>query len=195
VPDVLESTRLTRGTNGGNGGGEVNVRKAITVNLPPDEVYAFWRDFQNFPRFMAHVESVESLGETRSHWRAKGPAGRSVEWDAEVEDERPDELIAWRSLDGADVKNSGAVRFKRAPGDRGTEVEVELRYSPRGGQLGVTLAKLLGEEPATQLSDDLRRFKQVIETGEVVRSDSTPEGHSVRRHLKQRPAQPIGGRA
>lgn len=91
--------------------------------------------------------------------------------------------------------NSGSVRFKPAPGGRGTELVVELRYEPPAGQLGVTLAKLFGEEPATQLSDDLRRFKQVIETGDVVRSDATPEGHAVRQHLKQRPAQPIGDRA
>jgi uncharacterized membrane protein len=194
APDIIEATRLSR-EDGSSAGGKVHVRKGITVNLPPDDVYGFWRDFQNFPRFMAHLEAVESTGETRSHWRAKAPAGRTVEWDAEVVDERPDELIAWRSLEGADVENSGSVQFRPAPGGRGTEVTVDLRYSPPAGQLGVTLAKLLGEEPATQLSDDLRRFKQVIETGEVVRSDSTPEGHSVRQHLKQRPAQPIGGRA
>jgi len=144
---------------------------------------------------MQHLESVETTGDTRSHWRAKAPAGRTVEWDAEVIEERPDELIMWRSLEGADVMNSGSVQFKQAASNRGTEVVVELRYQPPAGGLGVTLAKLFGEEPATQMSDDLRRFKQVIETGDVVRSDGTPEGHSVRRHLKQRPAQPIGGRA
>jgi uncharacterized membrane protein len=194
VPDVIESTRLSR-SNGNGDGAPARVRKAVTINKPAQEVYAFWRDFENFPRFMAHVEAVRVTGDTLSHWVAKAPAGRTVEWDAEIVEERPGELIAWRSLPGADVDNSGSVRITPAPGNRGTEVEVELRYSPPGGALGAGFAKLVGEEPATQMADDLRRLKQVIETGELVRSDATPRGHALARHLKQRPAQPLSEKA
>lgn len=190
VADVVESVRVNR--RDGASRGPTKVKKAITVNKPADEVYAFWRDLENLPRFMTHLESVEAASETRSRWRAKAPLGRSVEWEAEVVEERPDELIAWRSLPGADVENSGSVRFAEAPGGRGTEVVVELEWSPPLGGVGETLGKLLGEEPATQLGDDLRRFKQVIETGEIARSEGSPEGHALPQHLKQRPAQPVG---
>ena len=188
VPDVGEAIRLDRDRAGG---GETKVRKAITVNRPAHEVYAFWRDLETLPRFMTHLESVESLDESRSRWRAKAPLGRSVEWEAEVVEERPDELIAWRSLPDADVANAGTVRFREAPGGRGTEVVVELEWSPPGGPLGATVGKLLGEEPATQLADDLRRFKQVLETGEIARSDASPHGHALKQQLRQRPAQPL----
>jgi uncharacterized membrane protein len=167
----------------------LDVKKVITVNKPPDEVYGFWRNFENFPRFMTHVDSVENREDDKSHWVVKAPTG-TVEWNAEIAEERTGELIAWRSLPGSSVTNRGSVRFKQAPGGRGTEVEVELRYEPPAGTLGVTIAKLMGEEPATQLSDDLRRFKQVIETGEVVRSEGSLGGHSLFDHLKQRAAQP-----
>jgi uncharacterized membrane protein len=191
LPDLLESTRLSRlSGDTARPEGPARVRKAITVNRDRDEVYGFWRDFANLPRFMAHLEEVRVTGETRSHWVAKAPLGRRVEWDAEIVDERPGELIAWRSLPGATVENEGVVRFQDAPGGRGTEIVVELEYRPPAGTLGATVAKLLGEDPATQLSDDLRRLKQVLETGEVVVSDATLEGHSVAGHLKQRPAQP-----
>lgn len=166
----------------------VHVRKSITVKRPPEEVYRFWHDFQNLPRFMSHLESVQVTGEGRSHWKAKAPAGTTVEWDAEVIDDRPNELIAWRSLEGADVDNTGSVRFEPAPGGRGTEIHVELRYDAPGGRVGAAIAKLFGEEPAQQVQDDLRAFKQVMETGEVVRSDG-----SLRGRLKQRPARPVEG--
>jgi uncharacterized membrane protein len=191
VPDVVESVRLGRAQ-----GGPQQVTKAITVSKPPHEVYAFWRDLENLPRFMTHLESVQTTDETRSHWKAKAPAGASVEWDAEIVEERPDELIAWRSLPGASVENSGVVRFAPAPGGRGTEVRVELDYSPPGGALGATAAKLFGEEPEVQLQDDLRRFKQVLETGEVARSEGSPRGESFAQHLLQRAAKPrdlVGG--
>jgi uncharacterized membrane protein len=195
VPDLIESARLSRLNGETPDRTEVSVTKAITVRRPPPEVYAFWRDFEVLPRFMEHLESVEIAGDRRSHWRARGPAGRPIEWDAEIVDDRPAELIAWRSLPGADVPNSGAVRFVEAPGDQGTEVTVELRYAPPAGDLGLALAKLAGEEPGIQLADDLRRFKQIMETGDIVRSDATPRGHSILEHLTQRPAQPIGGGA
>jgi uncharacterized membrane protein len=122
---------------------------------------------------MTHLQSVQLTGEKRSHWVAKAPAGTAVEWDAEVTHDQPHALIAWRSLAGADVANSGSVRFERAPGSRGTIVRVELYYNPPGGVLGAMVAKLFGEEPAQQLQDDLRRFKQIMEIGEVVQSDAS----------------------
>ncbi len=152
--------------------GGVHVTRALTINRPRDEVYRFWRDFQNLPRFMEHLESVSVLGPTRSHWKAKAPAGASVEWDAEIVDDQPGELIAWRSLPEGDVPNLGSVRFLDAPGG-GTELRVELRYDPPGGKLGSLIAKLFGEEPGLTLASDLRRLKQVIELGEVVLSDAT----------------------
>jgi uncharacterized membrane protein len=166
-----------------------HVVKAVTVRRAPEEVYGFWRDFTNLPRFMAHLESVEPTGEGRSRWRATAPAGRTLEWDAEVVEDRPGELIAWRSL-GGQVENSGAVRFSPAPGGRGTEVRVELDYAPPGGTAGMALARLFGEEPRQQVSDDLRRLKQVLEAGEVARSEGNPDGSLTRRLAKQRPAQP-----
>ena len=164
----------------------MHVKKAITVNRPPEEVYTFWHDFRNLPRFMKHLEDVQMTDNGRSHWKAKAPAGTTVEWDAVVVDDRPNELIAWRSLDGADVDNSGSVRFAPAPGGRGTEVRVELQYNPPGGALGATIAKLFGEEPEQQVQSDLRRFKQVLETGEVVYSEATVHG-------RPHPARPAEG--
>jgi uncharacterized membrane protein len=151
----------------------IHVRKSVTVNRPASEVYEFWRDFENLPRFMKHLESVRDTGEGRSHWKAKAPAGRTVEWDAVITEDRPDELLAWRSLPGADVENAGTIRFRPAPGDRGTEVHVELRYDPPGGQIAAIFAKLFRQEPGQQVLDDLRRFKQVLETGEVIVSDAS----------------------
>ena len=153
----------------------IHVTRSITVNRPAAEVYAFWRDFAQLPRFMRHLESVQVTGERRSHWTAKAPAGMTVEWDAELVEDRPDELIAWRSLEGADVDNAGSVRFRPAPGDRGTEVAVELRYDPPGGVVTEKLAKLFREEPEQQVRDDLAAFKQVMETGEVLLSDATAQ--------------------
>jgi uncharacterized membrane protein len=193
VPDVLEGTRLSFVARNGTepDSDAIEVTKAVTVQRTAEDVYRFWRDLENLPGFMEHLESVEVSDGNRSHWVAKGPAGRSIEWDAEIVEERPGERLSWRSLPGTRVQNEGSVDFKTAPGGRGTEVAVHLRYSPPGGTLGAAVAKLLGEEPATQLVDDLRRFKQVIETGEIARSDSSPGGHSLRRHLRQRPAQPV----
>jgi uncharacterized membrane protein len=169
----------------------LHVRAAVTVNKPAGEVYSFWRDLELLPLFMNHLESVRTTGERTSHWVAKAPAGRAVEWDARIVDDRPNELIAWRSVEGGDVPNDGTVRFAPAPGGRGTEVRVELRYDLPGGKLAATVAKLFGEEPAQQVRDDLRRFKQVLETGEVVRSEGSPEGTRAFRQLTQKPAQPV----
>jgi hypothetical protein len=142
------------------------------------------------PSFMAHLESVEWTGEGRTRWTATAPLGTTVTWDAELTEDVHGERIAWRSLPGADVDNSGSVRFEPAPAGRGTEVRVHLRYALPGGRLGATVARLLGEDPHQQVEDDLRRAKQVLETGEVVRSDGSPEGSVARHHLLQSSAAP-----
>jgi uncharacterized membrane protein len=151
----------------------IYVTRSITVSHPVSEVYSFWHNFENLPRFMDHLESVRTLDERRSHWKARAPAGMTVEWDAEIIEDRPNELIAWRAVENADVPNAGTVRFNPAPGNRGTEITVELRYEPLAGKLGAVVAKLFGEEPGQQIDGDLRRFKQVLETGEVVHSDAS----------------------
>jgi uncharacterized membrane protein len=153
--------------------GLIRVHRAITVGRPVEEVYGFWRDFENLPRFMKHLESVTVTGENRSHWVAHAPAGQSVEWDAEMIEDRPNELIAWRSLHGSDVFNVGSVYFQPAPAGRGTEVRVEIFYHPPFGKLASKIAMLWRQEPRQQIADDLRRFKQVLEIGEVVLSDAT----------------------
>ena len=149
----------------------VRVERTETINRSIDEVYQFWRNFENLPRFMRHLESVEVIGERRSRWRAKGPAGLTVEWEAETLQDRENEWIAWRSVEGSQVENSGSVRFARAPGARGTEIRVQLLYVPPAGAIGRGIAWLFGEEPAQQIREDLHRFKQLMETGEIPLSD------------------------
>ena len=166
----------------------IQVRRSVTLNRSREDVYAFWRDFENLPRFMQHLEHVEVTGDRTSHWVAKGPAGKQVEWDAEIVQDTPNEAISWSAVKNAEVPNSGSVRFRTAPADRGTIVQVELQYDPPAGAAGAAFAKLFGEEPSQQIRDDLRRFKQVMETGEVVRSDGSLEGAG-QGALKQRPAQ------
>lgn len=170
--DVFEAMQLS-GNKRGAGGRDMQVTKVITVNRPPEEVYGFWQNFENFPRFMSHLESVQTNGNGRSHWKATGPAGTTVEWDAELVEDRPNELLAWRSVAGAEVENAGAVRFTPAPGGRGTEVRVDLEYSPPAGVFGAAVAKLFGQAPEQQMDTDLRAFKQVMELGEVVHSDAS----------------------
>jgi uncharacterized membrane protein len=169
-------------------------RSSITVNAPPDTVYAAWRDFEGLPTFMYHLESVTDTGDGRSHWVAKGPAGTTVEWDAEIVDDVPGQRIAWRSVEGASVKNAGTVRFRPASADQGTEVYVELSYTPPAGALGAVVAKVFGEEPGQQVADDVRRFKQIVETGEVVRSDGSPLGSRTQNQVHQRDAHPPAAR-
>ncbi|CAN5752997.1 hypothetical protein BH18ACI5_BH18ACI5_03940 [soil metagenome] len=166
----------------------LHVTKAVTINRSRDAIYHFWRDFANLSQFMIHVQSVESRGDRRSHWVVSAPGGQTVEWDAEIVEDRPGELISWRSIEGSDIRHEGSVRFEDAPGDRGTEVHVDFRYDAPAGQVGATIAKLFGEEPTQQVRDDLRRLKQVMETGEVVLSDGSLEGAG-QGLLKQRAAQ------
>jgi uncharacterized membrane protein len=156
----------------------IRVKKSITVSRRPEEVYKFWRELQNLPRFMYHIESIKITDEKRSHWVAKAPAGMKVEWDAEIVEDQPNDVIAWRSLPGSDVENSGSVRFEQAPAARGTVMRVEMQYRPPAGAAGAAVAKLFGEEPEQQVQEDLRRFKQVIEAGEVLTTQGQPAGRA-----------------
>ncbi|MFJ9732662.1 SRPBCC family protein [Streptomyces sp. NPDC101171] len=162
-----------------------------TVTRSPDEVYALWKDLKRLPDFMAHLDEVRVTGPRTSHWRAGAPFGKTVEWDAETTQDDPGRLIAWRSVEGADIDNSGEVRFVPAPGDRGTEIRVLLRYDLPGGPVGKAAARYFGEEPHQQLDDDLRRFKQIVEIGEVVRSEGAPGGKQARGEFPQHPARPL----
>jgi uncharacterized membrane protein len=171
--------------------GTRRIRRAITVRTSRQQAYDLWRDFGNLPRFMRHLEDVQVRDSRRSHWRAKAPAGQTVAWDAEIIEDRPGEEIAWRSVEGSQIMNRGRVRFVDAPGDRGTEVHVELEYEPPFGPLGAIVAQLFGEEPAQQAADDLRRFKQILETGRVAWSEATVEDRRVRQRPAQPPAEPV----
>ena len=152
----------------------IKVERAVTIALPAADLYRFWRNFENLPRIMNHLESVTVLDATRSHWKVKAPAGTTVEWEAVVHHEIPNELIAWKSVDEATVPNAGSVHFREAPGGRGTEVKVVLEYQPPAGKVGRLVAKLFGEEPDRQVRDDLRRFKAVMESGEAPTTDGQP---------------------
>lgn len=157
----------------------VHVKQSYTIRRSPYELYQFWRNFENLPQFMSHLESVRVLDERRSHWVAKAPrlAGGQVEWDAEIINDEPASVIAWRSLDGADVPNTGSVRFVPAAADQGTEVHVTIEYLPPAGQVGRLLAKLFGEEPQQQIREDLRKFKQLMEAGEIATIQGQPRGN------------------
>ena len=154
----------------------VHVEEVVTINAPADQLYRFWRKFEHLPRFMDHLVSVRQIDERRSHWVAKAPGRRTVEWDAEIINETPGELIGWRTLDGSDVVSAGSVHFKPAFGGRGTEVHVRLQYDPPAGRIGATVAWLLGHDPSQVIREDLRRFKQLIETGEVPTTKGQPRG-------------------
>ncbi|XGV98549.1 MAG: SRPBCC family protein [Leptolyngbya sp. BL-A-14] len=152
----------------------IRVEKTVSINRSVEDLYAYWHNFEQLPTFMKHIQSITVIDPRRSHWVAKAPMGQSIEWDADIIDDRPNELIAWASVEGADVDHSGFVRFKSAPADRGTEVKVVIEYNPPGGVLGAALAKLFGEEPEQQIGDELNRFKQLMEAGEI----ATTEGQS-----------------
>lgn len=154
----------------------IRVDRAITIDKPRPEVYQYFRNFQNLPRFMRHVKAVRELDGNRTHWVIQAPAGKQVEWDAVIHNEVPNERIAWRTLPGGDVQSAGAVLFRDAPGARGTEVQVELQYNPPAGVIGAVLAQLWGEEPGVQIDDDLHRFKQIMELGEIVTTEGQPSG-------------------
>jgi uncharacterized membrane protein len=153
----------------------IRVEKTVTIqNKSPEELYTFWRNFENLPTFMKNLQSVQIVNQTRSHWMAKSPIGNSIEWDAEMLIDRPNELITWASAPGADVANSGSVRFTPAYPGRGTEVKLVLEYSPPGGGITDAIAKIFNESPEQQIVEDLRHFKMLMETGEI----ATTEGQS-----------------
>jgi uncharacterized membrane protein len=165
---VTEATGMDKG---------IRVEKTVTIqNKSPEELYRFWHNFENLPTFMKHLKSVTVISDTRSHWIANAPMGGSVEWDAEIITDQENQLITWASIEGADIDNSGFVRFQPAPEGRGTEMKVVIEYSPLGGALTAAIAKVFGEEPEQQIGDDLRRFKMLMEAGEIATTESQSSG-------------------
>lgn len=158
--------------------GDTLVSDAVTVGKPADDLYAIWRDLAGLPRLMTHLERVEVLDERRSRWTVKAPAGASVSWDAELTADEPGRRIAWQSLPGATIENSGEVVFRPAPGDRGTEVVVRLAYKAPGGTTGAVLARIAGQEPSQQLRDDLMRFKREQELGFAPTTEGQTSGRA-----------------
>jgi uncharacterized membrane protein len=152
-----------------SGGADTLLARAVTINRPRDELFAYWRDLPKLATFMENVVSITAVDATRSHWTVRAPGGRTVEWDATITDEAEGEYIAWASDEGADVPNSGRVDFRDA-GDRGTVVTATILYDPPGGTIGRIVAKMFQREPAIQARRDLRRFKQLMETGEIATS-------------------------
>lgn len=168
-----DSTAEQTAVSAGHG---TRVDHALTVNKPVAEVYRFWRDLENLPRFMTHLLDVDTTTDGRSHWVAKGPMGMKVEWDAEIVTDKPNQAIGWKSLDGADVDTAGSVHFTELPHGRGTEVRVQLKYDPPAGKLGTAVARLFGMSPEAQIKADMRRFKQLMEAGELPTTDGQPHG-------------------
>lgn len=167
---VEEATGMEKG---------LRVEKTVAImNKSPQELYQFWRNLENLPSFMKHLRSVKTINHTRSHWVASAPLDQTVEWDAEIVQEQENHLIAWASVEGADVENSGFVRFQPATGGRGTEVKVVIEYMPPAGALGATIAKLFGEGAEQQIGDELRRFKMLMETGEIATTDGQSSGRA-----------------
>jgi uncharacterized membrane protein len=161
-----------------NGHEGIKVERTVTINRPKEELYRMWRDFENLPRFMEHLESVQvdPSDRERSHWVAKAPMGQKIEWDSEVIEDRENEALVWKSLPGSSVESMGRVEFMDAPGGRGTKVHVSMEYNPPAGSLGAAFAKLFGEEPDQQINEDLRHFKQLMESGEVATVQGQPTG-------------------
>jgi uncharacterized membrane protein len=156
-------------------GGErgVHVRESVRLELPLAEVYRFWRRLEHLPRFTTHLERVTETSDGRSHWVAAGPAGLTVEWDAEIINEVENQVLGWRSLAGSNVVTAGSVNFDAVRGGRSTQVSVHLQYAPPAGTLGSAVASLFGREPSQTIREDLRHFKQLLEAGEMPRSTAT----------------------
>jgi uncharacterized membrane protein len=154
---------------------KIHVQKSVTINKSQSDLFQFWRNFENLPQFMNHLEAVKVTDDKRSHWKAKAPLGFSVEWDAEATGEVENERISWHSAEGSDIPNSGVVEFLPTA-NRGTEVRITLTYEPPAGQMGALVAKLFGEEPGQQVAEDLRRFKSLMETGLIMKVDGQTSG-------------------
>lgn len=172
----LTSSKAGRAVPGVSGRTDIYLERSIAVSKSPEECYRFWRSFENLPRFMHSLESVRQLDERRSRWVAKGPLATRLEWTSEITADRPGEELAWRTLDDSGAANAGSVKFESAPAGRGTIVRVSLHYSPLGGALGAGLVRLLGHDPQSRIREDLRRFKQVLETGEIPTTRGQPTG-------------------
>jgi uncharacterized membrane protein len=154
----------------------IHVEVAMTIQRSPEELFQFWRNFKNLPRFMQNLKSVQVLDEKKSRWVASGPAGAGVQWDAEIINEEPNALIAWKSIGNAEVDNAGSVRFIPLGNDRGTRVHVVIDYIPPAGTVGRWVAKLFSAAPDQTIKEDLRRFKALMETGEISTTDQQPRG-------------------
>jgi uncharacterized membrane protein len=158
-----------------------HVLEAIRLERPLPEIYRFWRNFENLPRFMTHLETVQDLGNGRSRWVAKGPVGVRVEWDAEIINEVENKVIGWRSLPSSELVTAGSVNFDSVRGGRSTQVTVHLQYAPPGGRLGKMIAEIFGDEPSQAIREDLRRFKWLLEAGEIPRATAAqhPGGYRI----------------
>lgn len=185
--DCFASRHLSRMAGWTTDDGAVCINKSIVIDGSPETLYQFWRDFGNLSRFTEHVESVTIYDRQHSHWVVKGPAGYRVEWNAEITEDEPNRKIGWRTTSYAELDHQGSVEFTPAPGGRGTMVHVVMEYHVPAGVLGASIAKLFGSEPGQQIHSDLRRLKQIIEVGEVLRSDGSYKGKG---RLPQRSAQP-----
>ena len=177
VLDLLCSRQITEQETGGEDKA-VQFTKTIIIERSPEDLYGFWRNMENLPRIMRHVQEVRVLDDRRSHWVVRTPTGATFEWDAEITEDEPNRRLAWRSLPGAQVDNAGEVRFEPAPGGRGTLVTAEIQYRPPAGAVGATIARLLGSSPERLAGEDLRVFKQLMETGEIATTEGQPAGRS-----------------
>lgn len=164
----------------------VKVVRAVTIGRPAHELYEFWRRVENLPRIIRHSVTITARSTTESHWSVAGPGGKCYAWDSLIINDEPDRLIAWRTADGADIAHSGSVRFETAPGDEGTEVTVQVEYVAPGGKLGQWLGKLTGAEPGQQIGDTLRRFKALMECGEIPTTRGQPVGEPQKSRNEQK---------
>ncbi len=179
VPDDNETTR--RHLAGPRG---ILLEDGVTIYRPVSEVYSYWRNLENLPSFMTHLEEVRVIDRFRSHWVVRGPLGVHVEWDAEIINDIPPSLLSWKSVGHSDVVSAGSVRFKPL-GEDATHVQVKLQFDPPAGKLGATVARFLGDDPQEQVAEDLRRFKQLLESGEAAAGAyrATPSSQRLRRGL------------
>ena len=169
-PDVLNGSQPDSTRTALSGDRGVHVRESIRLEVPVGDVYRFWRRLENLPQFMTHLDRVTEGADCRSHWVTSGPAGLTVEWDAEIINEVENKVLAWRSLAGSDVVTAGSVNFDAARGGRCTQVSVHLQYAPPAGKAGALVASLFGREPSQTVREDLRHFKQLLEAGEIPRA-------------------------
>jgi len=176
---IADRSSDTRRRLGGSRG--IHVEEAVTITKPIAEVFRYWRNFENLPKFMEHLDQVADRPGGISHWVATGPAGTRVEWDARIINEIDNKLIAWQSLEGSTIATAGSVNFDET--EHGTRVRVHLQYDPPGGRVGGLVARLFGEDPRQTVREDLRRFKQLLETGEIPTTEGQTTGRrSLARH-------------